>query len=48
MIEKEKGNTAELYAKKNFEIADIDNLDKSKIVIKKLDQIEDLIEFLFR
>ncbi len=30
MIEKEKGNTAELNAKKNFEIADIDNLDKYK------------------
>ena len=28
--------------------SNIDNLDKSKIVIKKLDQIEDLIEFLFR
>ena len=27
--------------------SNIDNLDKSKIVIKKLDQIEDLIEFLF-
>ena len=30
MIEKEKGNTVELNAKKNFEIADIDNLDKYK------------------
>ena len=30
MVEKEKGNTAELKAKKTFEIADIDNLDKYK------------------
>ena len=27
--------------------SNIDNLDKSKIRIKKLDQIEELIEFLF-
>lgn len=30
MVEKEKVNTAELNAKKTFEIADIDNLDKYK------------------
>ena len=30
MIEKEKTNTAELNAKKTFEIADVDNLDKYK------------------
>lgn len=30
MIEKEKNNTAELDAKKTFEIADVDNLDKYK------------------
>ena len=29
MVEKEKINTAELNAKKTFEIADIDKLDKS-------------------
>ena len=30
MVEKEKANTSELNAKKTFEIADIDNLDKYK------------------
>ena len=30
MVEKEKANTSELKAKKTFEIADIDNLDKYK------------------